>query len=235
MIAPPLETHKHVFVENITTGFVRYMELNPTPSYWKPGIHPLQIKFWTSYVGSTSYSYDYQYFNPMTGELLATALFHSVKIDVKTRRPTKIGPDELDQRGITRDVPPRNFVLSTKPAVSHLYSTKVLSSDTDKNQHLNMSVYIKYFMDAGSSMAIEGKLTGFHGDLAYYDIVKLSITFLGEAVLDDELKTACWEDARDAKLLNFEMLNGSKVISQCQIKFAAEDCNAGKSRSLSKL
>ncbi len=235
MIAPQSGVAEGVYVENKTTAFVRYIELNPTPSYWKPGIRPLQSKSWISYVGSTSFIRDFHYFNPITGELLATELYHAVKIDVKTRRPTKVGPDQFDRRGITRDVLPRNFVLSPKPVYSHLYSTKVLSSDTDRNQHLNTSVYIKYFMDAGSSMAIEGKLTGFDGDLAYYDIVKLSITFLGEAVLDDQMKIECWEDASNAKLLNFEMTNGSKVISQCQVKFAAEDCNAGNSRSLSKL
>ena len=234
MIASSLKAYDQLHVKNKTSVFVRYMDLNLTPSYWKPGIRPLGTKVWISYVGRTSYIRDFHYINPMTGELLGTGLFHVVKVDFKTRRPTKIGADQLDRRGITRDVPPTNFVLSPKPAGSHLYSTKVLSSDTDRSQYLNTSMHIKYFMDAGSCMAIDGKLTGFHGDLAYYDIAKLSVIFLGKAVIDDQLKITCWEDASNVKLLNFETLNGSKVISQCQIKFA-EDCKAGNSKNLSKL
>ncbi|XP_072016803.1 uncharacterized protein [Amphiura filiformis] len=227
---------KIVYSENKTTAFVRYLELNPQPAYWKRTTRPLSIKVWPGYVGRTSYIRDIEYVEPDTGELVATGFLHLVKIDLKTRRPAQIKPSEIDNRGITRDAPPKNFVSSPKPASAFLYHAIVLSSDTDRNQHLNMASYIKHFMDAGSPAANNGKLTSFKRDLVYYDVTKLSITFTGEALVDDQLQIACWEDSNDSKLLNFEMLNRSKVISQCQVKFADHSSEVrGEHRSLSKL
>ena len=77
-------------------------------------------------------------------------------------------------------------------------------------------------MDAGSYAAVGGHLTAFRQELVFYDVAKVSLLFLGEAVIGDELRVACWQDAENVGLLNFEVLNASKskVSCQCQIEFA---------------
>ena len=95
----------------------------------------------------------------------------------------------------------------------------VVSSDTDRNHHVNTAGYIKYCMDAGSHAATNGNLTVFHKDLTYSNVRRLSLSFLGEAVIGDQHRIACWEDREDKLKLNFEILKSSTAIVQCQIQF----------------
>ena len=74
-------------------------------------------------------------------------------------------------------------------------------------------------MDCGSNAAISGSLTAFKMELVHYNIESLSQLYLGEALIGDQLTVACWEDVNNVRLLNFEVINGSKVICQCQIRF----------------
>ncbi len=242
----PKSSSMYVKRERTTTTFVRHLNISLLPAYFKNRIPFLNVTMWTSYIGKTSRVTEVIYSNPFTNETLATGFLHLVHVDFQTRKPVPISQDNTEYLmnrtkyqipHKIRTAPPTDFIQSPKPDDVFSYTALVVSSDTDTNQHLNTSNFIRFCMDAGSDAACKGRLSIFKKDLVYYDIQMISQIYLGEALINDQVIVQCWQDESDVKWLNFDILNRSKIICKCQIKFSGQVTapDFGPSTKMSKL
>ena len=195
------------------------------PAFHKQQTHatmPIKMKNWTSYLGRTSTCTDIAFSNGLTGVPIATAVSHDVCVDFTTRRPCKLSTqwvEDISNGQLTRKAPPRGFTQPMTPNDCFVYTTKVVSSGTDSNQHQNMALHIRDCWNAGSAAACEGKLSHFDKDLVYYRVKSATFLYLGEVLIGDELNIACWEHNQDYDTLCFTMTKRSKVVGQCQMIF----------------
>ena len=208
------------------TGFTRLYHLDILPAFHQRNHSKLSLKMtqWLSYKGNTSICMDFDYTDALTGEPIAKAVAHNVTVDVATRRPCRNPAFDIVSRDqLTRKAPPRGFKQPMTPANSVIYTTNVVSSGTDSNQHQSMALHIRDCWNAGSMAACDGKLLHYDKDLAFYRVKYVTILYLGEVLIGDELSVACWEHDQDYDTLCFTMIKRSKVVGQCQMTFDSGD------------
>ena len=209
------------------TGFTRLYQVDILPEFHKQHHFYLTLKGsrWFSYLGSTSYCKDFEIKNALTDELLAKGVFHHVRVNFETRRPSKLPQKwyrEISRDQLTRSKPPQSFQQPPQPSKCYLYTTLVVSSSTDCNQHQNMAIYLRDCWNAGSAAACQNQLSQFKADLAYYKVKFVSFLYQGEVLVGDTLQVACWEHDSNSNTLCFTMTKGSKVVGQCQMEFYPE-------------
>ena len=199
-------------------AFVRYQEIKFLPAFSTNIDYnsSLKVTVWISYVGNTSFVWEYIVSDYVTGAQLAKAFTQMVLVDVASRRPMKI-PDEMRQRIVNARSPiiPQ---FPTKSANPYRFRLSVASSDTDYNQHTNQAVYVRMCMDAVSAGALKGQFS-FPKEVAYYNPKSLTVNYVKESRMGETLEFACWEDGNKPLSICCEVSKGSEVICQCQMEF----------------
>ena len=227
----PIPTNK---AQTEVTGFTRLYQVEILPEFHKKHHSNLTLKMdkWFSYLGNTSYCQDFVIKNALTDEVLARGTGHNVRVDFTTRRPSKIPEKwfkEINKHQLTRSKPPQSFQQPQQPSNCYIYTTPVLSSSTDSNQHQNMAIHIRNCWNAGSAAACQNHLSQFTTDLAHYKVKFVSFLYQGEVLVGDKLQVACWEHDSKSNTLCFTMTKRSKVVGQCQMEFYPESQNMSSS------
>ena len=157
-----------------------------------------------------------------TGEPLTTDTVWNVLVDLKKRRPTPATPHFLSAF-IGKATEPLNiettpFTPAEKPATSDVMSHDVIvdTNVLDYYSHTNQANYLKFVVDAVSSLTFSGKLKLSRNDFAEEKVKRMQMVFKNEAVPGQTLRVFCWK-GNDSQTLNFQLENCKKniVVFQC--------------------
>ena len=173
---------------------------------------------WMSYVGNTSFVWNYVITDYITGVELGKAETQMVFVDISTRRPAKIPEVAYERLAEPNSKPLIIPPFPLKPALHYRFQLHIASSDTDFNQHTNQAVYIRMCMDAVSAGALQGQFS-FPKEVVYYNPRSVSVNYVKESKMGESLEIACWEDRSNPISVCCEVTKGSEVICQCQLEF----------------
>ncbi|CAL1536221.1 unnamed protein product [Lymnaea stagnalis] len=140
----------------------------------------------------------------------------SVFVSVKTRKPTAPPDWWLNKYSLGQDNgTPLKMNLLKPPQGMDLneFSFKVPASDVDPYLHVNWSNYVKYFYEALVQTTLS-KVGNENAQLAFRNLKDFSISYIHEAGIGDDLNIIFWEDVNIRDLYHFQMLNGTKIVSE---------------------
>ncbi|XP_072020340.1 uncharacterized protein [Amphiura filiformis] len=199
--------------------YVRHQKIDFLPAFSEDIDYatPLKVTIWLSFVGNTSFVWDYVVTDYITGIQLAKAKTQMVWVDAAVRGPTRV-PDEFRERLVADPKPLVVRPFPSKPASYFKFKLSVASSDTDLNQHTNQAVYIRMCMDAVSAGALKGQFS-FPKELVYYNPRSVAVNYVKESKMEDCLEIACWEDQSNPISVFCEITKGSEIVCQCQLEF----------------
>ncbi|XP_071479896.1 uncharacterized protein [Diadema antillarum] len=176
---------------------------------------------WWSYIGKTSYCIDSVLRQHGTGLELASFCIHAVRVDLTVRRPIQLPMECVSRYGrtVSRSRPPTSDLREAAPrdGPTYLFSTRALPSETDANQHVNHTAFIKYCIDCASLAAIEGGvLSHFHDDMAYYKLKDFELEYVQEISVGDKINVVCWEDSTNRRVIRFLVKTAEKTACRCR-------------------
>ncbi|VDI15505.1 uncharacterized protein [Mytilus edulis] len=146
-------------------------------------------------LGQTSAPLITKLFDAKSGQLLVERFVKLVFIDNETRRPVNNPEWFLNKHSHVQGIPPElsKMPLPEQPMEVYEYRTVVRYSDLDSNYHANYSLYVKSCMDCVTTASIDKKLVHFSGDICCYPVTFLSVDFLGECFVGDQILIAMWQ------------------------------------------
>lgn len=166
-----------------------------------------------------------------TGVLLASRYVKVVGMNTSTRKPVRNPDWYIDKYSYLKDknVPPELTVKSVIPKFPNdcfIYQTIVRHSDLDFNFHTNQSVYLKMCLDCASAASLSGKLVTFSGDMCWYPLLYVDVTYIGESFAGDTLDVCVWQEEIDPSTLKFLVLKNKREITYAIFKFSLNKTNA---------
>ena len=192
------------------TTFVRFQMIEFSPEFYKIASpsSPWQLAVRMSSMGKTSYWLENITRCQKTGTQMVRCLNQGVRVDLKTHRPIPLPVEGLEmyRRVATASPPPRFTFPNNQPASDRLFkmSIKAALGDTDRNNHVNQGAFMRYCIDCASLAAKHGEFfERFSKDMAYYNLKRVSMEYLGEVNAGDEMQMICWEDPSRAGALCF--------------------------------
>ena len=225
----------------------------PTPVYLDPGMHPgLEVKglmadyrfsrclysltatggYNTSFIltnraadlGNTSWTFKSTISDKNGQEELATLLYKSVLVDMKTRRPTRVPQVIRDKLKdvLTGDKIEMFDRLTLHPSSAVIVCQfEVQPSDIDSNGHMNNISYITICHDAVSKASCQNRLRGVTSDIARLNVERMSVIYLSEVRMGDMIDAYVWQEKDENELFIFRLRSCStnKLILECSMKF----------------
>ena len=204
------------------SSFVRFQSIELSPEFYKivcPS-SPWKLAVRMRSMDKTSYWLEYETSCQTTGLQLVRCLDQVVQVDLETRRlvPLPVEGLEMYRRAATASPPSRFLFPNSRPAsdLSFKTSIKAASSETDLNNYVNQSVYLRYCLDCANLAVMQGGvLTRFRKDMAYYNLKRFSVEYLREIKAGDEIQVMCWEDTSRAGVLCFLIETQQKTACRC--------------------
>lgn len=177
-------------------------------------------------VGNSSVIFDTSLFDGDTDTLLGRNLLKFVQIDHTTRRPLPF-PDWFQEKfshlPFTGTITEMNkSVLPETPETCFRWKVIIRYSDLDKNFHSNQASYIKLCMDCATKALVAGYLRHYKDDMCWYNVEQISINYIGESFVDDELVICVWQDQEQVSKVFFSVLRKNKRIMFAEFKFGLE-------------
>lgn len=149
-----------------------------------------------------------------SGKVLAENFMKVVRIDNKSRRPV-VNPswfvDKYSKFKAT-DIPvelSKSLEIMEPPNDCYKMIVTVRYSDLDSNLHTNQSVYIKFCFDCATMASERGQLRHFTGDISWFPVIYMSVDYLGESFVGDEILVVLWQDFNDISTLFFSIYNAT--------------------------
>lgn len=183
---------------------------------------PTKFYMYVSDAGRTSYCTTAKWIDLQSKEQIGTFITKIVCVSKKTRKPVPLpdfffnGLEEhlktINRRKIDRPLP------VTIPQQTYRYPIKVYHSDTDMNAHVNQATYVRWCSDAASVAAIQKQLRHFHRHIELYPCRSMEISYLGEAIVNDNIEALVWETG-DTKSLKVAVMCKGSVIFTMDLEF----------------
>ncbi|XP_006817077.1 uncharacterized protein LOC102808960 [Saccoglossus kowalevskii] len=206
--------------------FVRSQKITVYPAFYSKIRHSISAVCTARViqVGKTSLVMVFDLQMKSTGEMISTCLLHYVCVSIKTRRsmplPLNYIHDHADLTKIPRPTIVSEFPgFPTNPRNLFNYPIVVVSSDIDNNGHTNHSRYIEYCMVCADFAARERVYSIIRKDVTEYQVRDISLTYLGESLLNDKLLVTSWEDNRNPHIVYFVIHKDKRLIFWCSINF----------------
>jgi len=178
-------------------------------------------------IGRTSFSFVSKLTNDQTGEFLGELLLKYVLIDRNTRKATPIPLSfaekyskhqkknvEFSGLGIKDAPKPPTEVFRMKAIPLH--------SDTDRNSHVNQSVYIRYCSDCATEAALSGVYRHFSSDMCWYPLLEMNIYHANESLANEELSVETWQDPEDFRIIFFVIKRKDTMLFRASTLFYPE-------------
>ncbi|OWF46528.1 hypothetical protein KP79_PYT26239 [Mizuhopecten yessoensis] len=101
---------------------------------------------------------------------------------------------------------------------------KTRYSDTDFNDHVNHTEYIKFCLESATEATLSGYYSHFTSDILWYPVLESDIIHLGESRACDILTVYTWQDETNFQIIHFSIHNHStsKCAAVATIKFGTE-------------
>ncbi|KAL3836672.1 hypothetical protein ACJMK2_022094 [Sinanodonta woodiana] len=214
------ENHSIFMVGSLYEMFPAIHKLN-AKKHWGP-LYPIRASMCVSHVGDTSLTLDIVLFDCTTEEKLASCLTKFVYVDLLTRKPGQL-PSWMYM--MTKNVDESSPRTMSKPQQlnipSDCFQFKVFAvfSDTDSNEHVNHSTYVRWCSDAASVAATTGNYSNFKMDIGSYSLEILEGYYIGELVVGDEAVVNTWQDENDYRKLYFAITKDSRRIFNAQFVY----------------
>jgi acyl-CoA thioesterase FadM len=180
-------------------------------------------------VGKTSILYVIHFLDGDTKQVLGENYVKFVRMSRKTRRAIAFpewfyekyalymnssGHPALAKE-ILPEIPETAFKLVVVP--NH--------SDTDRNNHVNQSSYIKFCMDVATHASLSGHYTHFTEDMCLYPSCQWVISYVGESNANDELHIYTWQQEGAIEHLYFSILLKGRTIFHASTIFEKDAKN----------
>ncbi|XP_061181552.1 uncharacterized protein LOC133190098 [Saccostrea echinata] len=199
-----------------------------------PKLHEMTLKSKTQLlfdmvlleVGKTSILYRIQFKDGSTNEILGENFLKFVRMSRKTRRPM-VFPDWFYELYASYMNSSGHPVLSKEPLPEipdNAYKFVVVPnhSDTDRNNHVNQSSYIKFCMDVATKAALSGHYVHFSEDMCLYASLQWTISYVGESMANDELNIFTWQREYKPEHIYFSILLKGRPIFHASTIFDEE-------------
>ena len=209
-------------IQNSKRPFVVGQDMKISEKFYTKArlVWPVEISTALVGVGKTSTIMKVTLKDVKTKEVLIEDLTTLVTVDMKTRRPRMIPPENLNNLdpSLFSYKPPQYPLLEVKGSV---FVNHVLTdhTNTDGNKHINRNVYIRYVMNTASRASKEGFFSYFRGDIANYRCKRMTMTFRGEVNAGERLQMLTWEDSENKLKLYFKLMHGKRHINDCIVEF----------------
>ncbi|XP_064626352.1 uncharacterized protein LOC135487023 isoform X2 [Lineus longissimus] len=167
------------------------------------------------YVGTSSYNSLNKMYHQSSGKLLASSVSQLVLVSRQTRKPVAL-PEWWRElyKGMMPEVDSLQIKILETPGHTICYPLRVSWSDADGYRHTNMSVYIRFCMDAAATASLGGKYKNFSGDIANIPMKRIVSVYKGESRPGDDLIVKSWEqDGRD-DTIHFQIFQGDQLLFQ---------------------
>ncbi|RUS69170.1 hypothetical protein EGW08_023071 [Elysia chlorotica] len=205
--------------------FIASLKLSCDPGLYNPDMkkQPVETDNELVYVGKTSFKIRSNLFLSQAKGAMVQQDISFVMVDTETRRPTvppawwvdKFAPYSLPNEGPIK-ANHLNFSNWTGKVYDEEYVVR--SMDLDAYFHLNNICFIRICYEAYVSSFVRQFGHANEAD-AFRNVKDLSCIFRGEARLGDLLKISFAVDPNDEDTCHFLIMNGSRLIFQCLIKF----------------
>lgn len=178
-------------------------------------------------VGRRSFSFVTRLTNEETGKLLGEVLLKYVLIDRRTRKSVPLPESFLEKyaKHLKKNLNINELSIPECPNISKdVFQLKVLPlhSDTDRNNHVNQSVYFRFCMDCATDAALSGRYRHFTSDMCWYPVLELNVYHVNESHANNELIVNTWQDNDDFRLIYFIIKRKETVIFKASILFYPE-------------
>lgn len=157
------------------------------------------------------------------GEILGENVYKYVYVNRETRRPKPL-PDwwmekmlPYKSEGITGGMVKNK--LPVLPDGAFQCKFKVRHSDTDKNGHVNNSIYIRLCIDCGTVAVMKGYFRHFDSDMCNYSVLNIDAQYLGESNVNAEPVVYTWQDDLDECVPHFMVYVEGTLVFYTKIKF----------------
>ncbi|XP_070535535.1 uncharacterized protein [Ptychodera flava] len=206
--------------------FVRAQRLVIHPSFYSrfspklPAMDTLRIV----HVGRTSLVIRQDLQMKEAGDLIATAFTQAVLVNLNTRRSSPL-PESYTRSFSDVMKLPRPVIFDDQPDFEtqrrnrYDYKVVVAHEDTDFYKHAQYDSYIKYCIDCARFGARQRAYSAIQDDLSAYSITEMSIQYLNESVLNDELLVTSCEDKSNPHKIHFSIKKHGRQIVLCTISF----------------
>lgn len=178
-------------------------------------------------VGKTSLVFNMEFIDGTTKEVFGENIIKSVRMNRKTRRPMAF-PDWFYEKykSYTESTVPNVLTKQPLPEIpKNAFQFVVVPrhSDTDRNNHVNQSSYIKFCMDVATHASLSGYYAYYTQDMCLYAPLHWTISYVGECVANDNLHVYTWQDDDSAPShIQFSILLKDRVIFHASTIFDSE-------------
>ncbi|XP_069120127.1 uncharacterized protein [Argopecten irradians] len=178
-------------------------------------------------VGRRSFSFVSRLTNEETGQFLGEILLKYVLIDRRTRKSIPL-PEAFFEKYSNytkKDIKVTKLSIPPCPDMGkHVFKLKALPlhSDTDRNNHVNQSVYFRYCIDCATDAALAGSYRHFTSDMCWYPVVEMNVYHANESLVNKELVVNTWQDNDDFRLIFFIIKRKQTVLFKSSILFYPE-------------
>ncbi|CAC5397710.1 unnamed protein product [Mytilus coruscus] len=177
--------------------------------------------------GTSTHSTVTKLINTDTGELLVERLAKLCRVDNETHRPVKWSPQfhqmfsHLKDREMPEVLKKTSAPITTPPLDCFKWNLKSRYSDMDVKMHANQSMYIKSCIDCATDASLNGQLDQFNGDIIWYPVIYLSINYIAETFVNDELTVNMWQNDKDVSVLYFSVCSDAlkQTVTFIEMKF----------------
>lgn len=179
-------------------------------------------------VGKTSVQFVVEFKDGNTREVYGENLIKMVRMSRKTRRPVTF-PEWFYEKydsyrnsyGSTQALP--RDALPKIPDNAFKFDLIPRHSDSDRNNHVNQSSYIKFCMDAATHASLSGHYVHFNEDMCLYAPLLWTISYVGECRANDELSIYTWQsESSSPEHIEFSILLNDRLIFHASTIFEKE-------------
>ncbi|XP_070556516.1 uncharacterized protein [Ptychodera flava] len=180
---------------------------------------PVMIRCFLNAIGRTSMGYGHELRTLESNELLGTLAVKVVCVDEKTRRP-QAHPDWYINKYLPLVQEPETSLMKAhvENESCFRYKTTVLPSDIDNQDHLSYLSFLRYCSDCATVAFQCNAMKKFTGSFTQYKVKSVSLLYLSEANVNDELDIDIWEDGKQSDKLNFIISKAGEDIFHCSVQ-----------------
>jgi acyl-CoA thioesterase FadM len=209
------------FTHLTNSGFLsvaKAQEIKVFPGFykhWKPNDN-LQIHSQLRDVGTKSFNIQFDIYDETCTNILCRSIRSIVVCDVKLK-PQPIPEKSLEILKSNAFHEERYFIpqaFKSKSDDAYETSTIVKPSDLDVYYHVNQANYLEFMLNAAVSAARNGAYKSLKQDIAFASVDQITLDYLRELCLDENVKIETWEDNEHPMKICFEMSSGAKIAFQ---------------------
>lgn len=180
-------------------------------------------------VKTTSQHLNVYFLDAVSRKALASVTVLSINIDPLSRRPIPY-PDRWKNHftpskcvptvSIENRMAPANQKQYKIPdnAVIFTLASKITAKQINHNGHATAGEYFNSCLDCIGAAFLQS-IFGDFGSVFDYKLKRLSILWLGELLVLQEIRTVCWRDEENPFLFKFHILNHNGVAGQVEFEF----------------